>query len=39
MSKLTYEDRIKIYDDRKNGVGVIALSKKQNIHKYKYYDK
>ena len=33
MSKLTYEDKIKLYNDRKNGVSVGNLSIKYNVRK------
>lgn len=32
MSKLTYEDRIKIYTKRKNGTSAINLSKQYGVH-------
>ena len=37
MSKLTYEDKINIYKERKNGIGAITLSKKYNIRREKIY--
>ena len=32
MSKLTYEDRVEIYNKRKNGTSVINLSKQYRVH-------
>ena len=32
MSKLTYEDRVEIYNKRKNGTSAINLSKQYRIH-------
>ena len=37
MSKLTYEDKINIYNERKKGIGVITLAKKYNIRREKIY--
>ncbi len=37
MSKLTYEDKINIYKERKNGIGAIPLSKKYNVRREKIY--
>ena len=37
MSKLTYDDKINIYQERKNGIGAIALSKKYGIGRNKIY--
>ena len=31
MSKLSYEDKINIYKERKKGISIINLSKKYNI--------
>ena len=32
MSKLTYEDRVEIYNKRKNGTSAINLSKQYRVH-------
>ena len=37
MSKLTYNDKINIYRERKNGIGAITLSKKYGIGRDKIY--
>jgi hypothetical protein len=37
MSKLTYDDKINIYKERKNGVGAITLSKKYGVRRDKIY--
>ena len=37
MGKLTYEDKINIYKERKNGIRVITLSKKYGIRRDKIY--
>lgn len=37
MSKLTYEDKINIYKERKKGIGAITLSKKYNVRREKIY--
>ena len=31
MSKLTYDDKIKLYNDRKSGMSVSSVSKKYNV--------
>lgn len=31
MSKLSYDEKIKLYQDRKNGMSKLSLSKKYNI--------
>ena len=31
MSKLTYDDKIKLYNDRKSGMMVSSVSKKYNV--------
>ena len=31
MSKLTYNDKIKLYNDRKSGMSVSSVSKKYNV--------
>lgn len=37
MSKLSYEDRINIYNERKKGIGAVTLAKKYNIRRDKIY--
>ena len=37
MAKLSYEDKINIYKERKDGIGVITLSKKYGIRREKIY--
>lgn len=37
MGKLTYEDKINIYKERKNGIGAITLSKKYGVRRDKIY--
>ena len=31
MSKLTYEDKINLYNDKKNGLSISALASKYNV--------
>ena len=37
MGKLTYEDKLSIYKERKSGIGAITLSKKYDIRREKIY--
>lgn len=41
MSKLSYEDKINIYQERKSGISVTNIAKKYNInvHNIKYISK
>lgn len=33
MSKLSYDEKIKLYNDKKEGLSISSLSKKYNIRK------
>ena len=37
MSKLTYEDKISIYEESKHGNSIINISKKYDINRYRVY--
>ena len=37
MSKLTYEDKISIYEESKQGNSIINISKKYDVNRYRVY--